>query len=82
MPSKNNFHRLESSFVAVVICQPIHSNWDFEYVPLPKLVLNVRCRKALSLHSIVIVNNKNYKSRSYSRAMVYDIIIKLWNNDI
>ena len=83
MPSKNNFHRLESSFVVVVVIgQQTHSNLAFEHVPLSKLALNAHCWTVLSLHSIVIVNNKNYKSRSYSKVMVYDINIKLWNNDI
>lgn len=81
MPSENNFHSPESRFVVVVICQKTRSNLDFDCVPLPKLALNILCWTVLSLHPIVIVNNTNYKNRSYNEVMVYDIIIKIWKND-
>jgi hypothetical protein len=80
MPSKNNLRRLENSLVVAVVEIIVQNNYsyqDFEYVLLPQLVSETRfLTELLPLTSIVIVNNKNYKNRSYDIVMIYDINIK------
>jgi hypothetical protein len=80
MPSKNNLRRLENSLVVAVVEIIVQNNYsyqDFEYVLLPQMVSETRfLTELLPLTSIVIVNNKNYKNRSYDIVMIYDINIK------
>jgi hypothetical protein len=80
MPSKNNLGRLENSLVVAVVEIIVQNNYsyqDFEYVLLPQMVSETRfLTELLPLTSIVIVNNKNYKNRSYDIVMIYDINIK------